>query len=140
MDAVDFVVPIATLLGGAGVGGIVVKYLNKPVDEATVQQITASARGEAASAVKTEVEVILNVLQEVKKDSDSKTTQLAEYHTQMEAVKERLVQLEERERHALVRAAVHEAWDQMAFRVLVSLNPEHPPPPPLISSADREKL
>lgn len=52
--------------------------------------------------------------------------------TDLSEVKTRLDKVEERERHALTRAAVHEAWDQMSFQALLSMNPEHPPPPPLI--------
>lgn len=50
---------------------------------------------------------------------------------QLKSLEIRVQKLEERERHMLTRAAVHEAWDQMAFSILLSYNAEHPPPPPL---------
>lgn len=53
----------------------------------------------------------------------------------LELLETRVGKLEERERHMLTRAAVHEAWDQMAFQMLVSIKEDHPPPPPLY---DRE--
>lgn len=43
----------------------------------------------------------------------------------------RVRKLEERERHMLTRAAVHEAWDSLTFQAILASNPNHPPPPPL---------
>ena len=50
-------------------------------------------------------------------------------------LEERVRKLEERERHMLTRAAVHEAWDQMAFQTLLRGDTTYPPPPPLRPSA-----
>lgn len=49
----------------------------------------------------------------------------------LEDLATRLALVEERERHMLTRAAVHEAWDQMAFAFIVAHNPDFDPPPPL---------
>lgn len=72
-----------------------------------------------------EVDILREVLAEVRTDS-------AEKSNRIERLEERMTKLEERERHQLTRAAVHEAWDQMSFALLVQHNPTHPPPPPLI--------
>lgn len=72
-----------------------------------------------------EVDILREVLAEVRTDS-------AEKSQRIERLEERMTKLEERERHQLTRAAVHEAWDQMSFALLVQQHPSHPPPPPLI--------
>lgn len=55
----------------------------------------------------------------------------AKKQERLDSMEQRLVKLEERERHALTRAAVHEAWDQLSYNVLLQHVPNHPPPPPL---------
>ena len=71
-----------------------------------------------------EVAILRDVLVEVRASDAAKVTRI-------DALEIRIEKLEERERHALTRAAVHEAWDQMAFQMLVQHNPDHPAPPPL---------
>lgn len=79
-----------------------------------------------AVAVSTLEKVLVNVL-----------AQGGEKDSKLKELEARINKLEERERHMLTRAAIHEAWDQMAFQMLLSINHEHPPPPPLF---DREVM
>lgn len=97
-------------LGGGALGAVIVKWLNRDVD--------------AATAMATRVTALGAIIDDLIASDARKAEQLA-------SALERIDLLEERERHMLTRAAVHEAWDQMAFAVLVAQNPSHPPPPPL---------
>lgn len=109
-------VAITALLTGLLGGSTVTKLLNYKIDKAT--------------AKKTDVETLRSIIDEVKESDAAKGTLIRQLTT-------RISQLEERERHMLTRAAVHEAWDQMAFSMLIAQNPEHPPPPPLTQRKDR---
>lgn len=150
-----FAAVMVAILGGGGVGAVAVKMLSRPVDTATAEKTHAEARLTDITASSAEVETIRGVLKDVRDAQTAQVTehaahvaeirtehaaQLAEFRTEMAGLKGRVSTLEERERHMLIRAAVHEAWDQMAFAALVAQNPQHPPPPPLTiageSSAD----
>lgn len=115
---------VVALLGGGTVGAIVVKILSKPVDDATAGKIAADARVSAQQAVKGDVEVLRAIIAEVRESEARKSERI-------DNLEVRLEKLEERERHALTRAAVHEAWDQLTFQAILRSNPNHPPPPPL---------
>src|SRR5688500_11324103 len=58
-----------------------------------------------AVAVSTLEKVLVNVL-----------AQGGEKDSKLKELEARINKLEERERHMLTRAAIHEAWDQMAFQ------------------------
>lgn len=122
-DLIAVVLP--ALLGGGALGAVLVKRMNRNVDNATADNLEAQAAHTARQAAASEVAVIREVLAEVRENDARKTAELAE-------LRERIEKLEERERHMLTRAAVHEAWDQMAFAMLLSMNPQHPPPPPIL--------
>jgi hypothetical protein len=104
---------VAGLLGG---GAAVVKWLNRPVDAANVRE--------------KDVDTLSKIIDEVR-------TSEAVKDKRIDKLEERINKLEERERHMLTRAAVHEAWDQLAFQALLARNPQHPPPPPLTGPEDR---
>lgn len=124
----DLILPVLiALVGGGTLGAVVVKWLNRGVDNATAEKMKAEARQTAQSTAASEVQIIREVLQEVR-DSDSRKTE------RIDKLEERLERLEERERHALTRAAVHEAWDRMSFALLRDIHPGHPEPPPLLPS------
>lgn len=72
----------------------------------------------------TDLSILMAVVEGVGKDNATVRAQAAD-------LRARVDKLEERERHMLTRAAIHEAWDQIAFAALVRDNPAHPPPPPL---------
>lgn len=122
MTGAVIVALVAALLGGGGLGGavsvIIVKRLNRDVDRATAEATRAAARQD-------DVATLRAIITEVRQ-SDAEKAQ------QIQGLEKRIEKLEERERHMLTRAAVHEAWDQMAFQALIATNPQHPPPPPLI--------
>lgn len=120
-----------TLLGGGALGAIAVKWMNRKIDKATAEQITSQAMQGAKEATQTEVQIMREVLNEVRNDWQNKADQISEYRVELKNIKRRLSLVEERERHMLTRAAVHEAWDQMAFSILANMDPSHPPPPPL---------
>lgn len=122
---------LLALLGGGTVGTFGVKWLNRQVDNATVEQIKVQAVQASKEATQVEVQTIREVLQEVRSNDLVKTEQISEYRVQLRDIKRRLSLVEERERHMLTRAAVHEAWDQMAFSMLTRYDSAYPPPPPL---------
>lgn len=107
----------SAIFGGGTVAAIVVKLLSRDGDQ-------AEAGAKRSASKKDDLDVLRGVIDELR-DSEARKN---ERINQLEA---RMTQLEERERHALTRAAVHEAWDQLAFATLVAHNPQHPPPPPL---------
>lgn len=96
---------------------LLVKLMDRRVDGARTGQIRAATNA-------AEVKTIRDVLEEVRAQDAAKGQRL-------NALEERLQVLEERERHQLVRAAVHEAWDRLSYTTLLTQNPQHPPPPPL---------
>lgn len=128
---------VLALLGSAGIGAVVTKVLNRGVDSATAEKLHAETRQAAVNSSASEVEVIRAVMAELRATEQQKTGEIAELKADMNAMKDRVGKLEERERHMLTRAAVHEAWDQLAFSLLVQLNPQHPPPPPIVPRAYR---
>lgn len=115
---------VLTAVAGIGVGAIVVKLLNRGVDLATAAKIRVEARKVAVESAQTEVQIVRGLLDEFRLADARKSAVI-------EQLKERLDKLEERERHMLTRAAVHEAWDQMALAFIVSHDASFPPPPPL---------
>lgn len=119
---------ILTALCSAGFGAVLVKLLNRGVDVATAAKIGADARKVAVESAATEVQTLRGVLEEFRV-SDARKTAI------VEQLEHRIDKLEERERHMLTRAAVHEAWDQLAFGFIVSRDANFPPPPPLSHAA-----
>ena len=117
----QYVALAGVLLGGTGIGAgiatIIVKLLSRNVDQADAQE-------RRSNATASDVETLRKIIAEVRESEARKAARIDSLET-------RLDKLEERERHALTRAAVHEAWDQMAFAALLAMNPQHPPPPPL---------
>lgn len=83
----------------------------------------------------TDLTILREVVEEVRKDAATARAEAkairVEAITETTDLRARVDKLEERERHMLTRAAVHEAWDQIAFAALVRDNPQHPPPPPI---------
>lgn len=106
------------LMTALGVRELLAKMIDKKATNAAVDKVKVEVKAN-------EVEILRDVLIEVRADSADKTTRI-------ERLEQRMGQLEERERHQLTRAAVHEAWDQMSWTLLLQHSPNHPPPPPLI--------
>lgn len=95
-----------------------------------------------AETTQIEIASLREVINTIRKEHFDSITSVKAENTDLRS---RVTRLEERERHMLTRVAVHEAWDQIAFRMLIQSNPEHPPPPPLhdpehLEQADREHL
>lgn len=107
----------SAIFGGGTIAAITTKVLNKDVDQ-------AEAGAKRSASKRDDLDVLRGVIDELRDSETRKNERI----NQLEA---RMTQLEERERHALTRAAVHEAWDQLAFATLIAHNPQHPPPPPL---------
>lgn len=123
---------VMSILGGGTIGVLGVKLLNRRVDNATAEQIKAEARRVAAEAAATEVENVRAVTQEYRRMYEMKNTEVAEVKADLKQVNMRLDKVEERERHMLTRAGVHEAWDQMALAFIVKHDPDFQQPPPLL--------
>ena len=115
---------LVAVLGGGGVGGILVKAMSKPVDDATAAKINAEAKQTAQVTASSEVDTLREIIAEVRSSEARKSERI-------DSLEARLEKLEERERHALTRAAVHEAWDQLAFNFIAAQDRKFPPPPPL---------
>lgn len=103
------------------------KFLNRKVDTVATEKAQSEIH-------KNEVETVRQVLEEVKAHSATKDARIDKLENDLSRVEDRMEKMEERERHALTRAAVHEAWDQMAFQFILQHNPDWQPPPPLTSS------
>ena len=108
---------VLTIIGSAGFGAFAVKLLQRPVDQATASKIRTDAADIA-------VEAMRGVLGDVISADARKAEKI-------EALEQRIDKLEERERHMLTRAAVHEAWDRMAFNHMLRHDASFPEPPPL---------
>jgi hypothetical protein len=111
---------------GAALAAVVTKYMSRGTDTATAEKLRAESREAAQRTASAEVQTLLTIIQEVRAAEAAKSQRI-------EDLERRIEQLEERERHALTRAAVHEAWDQMAFTALTraGTDPPFPSPPPL---------
>lgn len=124
MSPMEIVVAVViAALGGGGVTAIVVKYMSRSVDDATAAKVRAEAESTAKRAASSEVDILRKIIAEVR-DAEARKSQ------RIDALEKRLDKLEERERHMLTRAAVHEGWVQAAYATLVAQNPQYPPPPP----------
>ena len=115
---------VVATIGGGTIGNIVTKRLSKPVDDATAAKIQAET---AASDVGTLREIIAEIRTSAREEKAMDRARIDDLVTRVE-------KLEERERHALTRAAVHEAWDQLALAFVLKHDQNFPEPPPL---ADR---
>lgn len=104
---------------GGGLGMIVVKFLSRGGDQADADQ--------------TRVQTLRDIISEVRASEAHKDQRISE-------LERRMTLLEERERHMLTRAAVHEGWVQAAYGTLVSRDPKYPPPPPLLLDRESESL
>lgn len=116
----DVMTFIVAALGGGGLGAVAVKILSRDVDTATARKIAQEAAG-------ADIANLRSIIAEVR-DSESRKRQ------EIDDLRGRIEKLEERERHMLTRAAVHEAWDQLAFQYIVSRDASFPQPPPLRSA------
>lgn len=108
---------IMALFGGGAGGAVIVKILSRPVDTATAAKIESEKTA-------SDVDTLREIIAEVRASEAQKTARI-------DALEERLNKLEERERHALTRAAVHEAWDQLAINFILLHDQNFPQPPPL---------
>jgi len=130
----DFIITIILSLFGGGTFGVIVnKWQNRKVDEGAAEKLKAEAKRLAAEAAKTEIENARAVIQEYRQMYDNRTAELSVVNAKLELVNDRLDKVEERERHALTRAAVHEAWDQFAYDFMRRHDKDVQPPPPLRS-------
>jgi hypothetical protein len=126
----------ALLAAGGALGAAFVKMLDLAVNRwqraAVVAQGVANVRATEQQVAATEVTMLREIIGEVRTSEAKKTERI-------DNLERRLDLLEERERHMLTRAAVHEAWDQMAFAMLSQINPDHPAPPPLMPRQNRRQ-
>lgn len=119
---------LAIASGSAGLGAtareLIRRHYARPVEQARAAQIDAESAAVRARTAADEITTARELMSEVR--------------AEVQQLRGRVSQLEERERHMLTRAAVHEAWDQMSFALLVGMHPEHPPPPPLMPPRELE--
>jgi hypothetical protein len=108
---------ITALFGGGAGGAVIIKLLSRPVDTATAAKIKSDKAA-------TDVDTLREIIAEVRASEAQKTARI-------DALEDRLNKLEERERHALTRAAVHEAWDQLAINFILLHDQNFPQPPPI---------
>lgn len=130
MPSSETILSFAAVLGIAKIIELVVtKRFSRQVDRATERQVKVEADA-------TEVETIRGILKEVRDHSATKDKRIDKLEDDVSFLRQAVVELQDRERHQLVRAAAHEAWDQMSFALLVKEHPNHPAPPPLTPSKD----
>lgn len=116
MDTLQWVVgAIVTLSVGAV--GVVIELLRRSLNNAVTRKTNAEAESQ-------EIKNIRSVLEEVRLER-------ATDRAKMERLENQVEKLEERERHNLVRSAVHEAWDKLTHKLVLLHYPDHEPPPPL---------
>lgn len=121
MSSEQFTLILVSVLGGGGLATVVIKLLSRRGDDATAESTLADVRTK-------DIENLRGIINELR-------TSEAKKDERINNLERRMLKLEERERHMLTRAAVHEAWDQLAFQMLIQSNPNHPPPPPLSEPA-----
>jgi hypothetical protein len=119
---------VLTVLGSAGISAVLVKMLSRGVDNATAEKIRAEAKEIATRAAGAELDILRQVIADVREDA---AKERGKAETVIEKLELRLEKIEERERHMLTRAAVHEAWDQLAFAFIAGHDASFPPPPPI---------
>jgi uncharacterized protein YlxW (UPF0749 family) len=117
MNAAELGALIAAALSGGGLSAVITKYMSRGVDAADAAQKRSVTNA-------SDVETLRNIIAEVRQSEARKSERI-------DALETRLDKLEERERHMLTRAAVHEAWDQLAFQRIILGDEAFPPPPPL---------
>lgn len=113
----EWLVALASVLGGGTVSAIVLKVMDRDKDGATAEEMRARAKG-------TDVDALRGIIAELRESEARKDERI-------ERIEARLSKVEERERHALTRAAVHEAWDQLAIAFILTHDQNFPSPPPL---------
>lgn len=134
---------ILGLIGGGVLAAVANRMFTRKIDSASADRIRAEARQIAIETSSEEVNIMRAINQQLREDSDRRAqehlgekqaaaVELALLQAAQKELKDRVGKLEERERHMLTRAAVHEAWDQMAFKILSEIDPFHPEPPPLL--------
>lgn len=134
MDDLNFILlGVATLATAFGLGPVILKKVRTPTEEVQDSKTTAERDSIAVSTAK-------ELISLSRQDVLSARTEVAVLAEKVTALITRIDTLEERERHQLVRAAVHEAWDDMAFRRLYALDPTISPPPPLLGRTDPPPL
>lgn len=113
---------------------LMARWLRTPIE---IKKEKQEIETHAIEVMKGVLEVSNNTNKELLEAALTNSSILQEKISQLNS---RVDKLEERERHFLTRAAVHEAWDQMAFQVLIQNDPNHPPPPPIIVDVLQEAL
>lgn len=151
MSTAQFILALIAALGsGTWIGGVLIKRMSKPVDDATAAKIVAEAKVTATEASAGDIQNLRNIIVEVRQSAaDAAAASVAREERayasarevearlseKIESLMERIGKLEERERHALTRAAVHEAWDQLALAFVLQHDKNFPSPPPLSDRA-----
>lgn len=151
MSTAQFVLALLTVfLGGGGAGAVLIKRMSKPVDDATAAKIAAEAKVTATEAAAGDIQNLRSIITEVRQSAADAAAQSAAREERayaaaremearlgqkIDAQNARIEKLEERERHALTRAAVHEAWDQLALAFVLKHDQNFPAPPPLSDRA-----
>lgn len=125
MNINDLAIVIGSVIGGGGLGAVATKVMSRPVDNATVGKLRAEAKQMAQETAASEVGLLREIIKEVRDSEQDKTSRISR-------LEERLDKVEERERHMLTRAAVHEAWDQLAYQFIAGHDAHFPKPPPLV--------
>lgn len=137
MTTTELLLTIAAALGlGKLLELLAGKLLNRKIDDASEDKLKVETAKVEAETARTEVETIREVLNEVREHSATKDKRIDKLESDVDYLRTAVVELQDRERHQLTRAAAHEAWDQMSFALLVKHFPDHPAPPPLTPAQD----
>lgn len=137
METADFLITIIlSLFGGGTLGVLGVKYMNRRVDNAKAEQTKAEAHRIFTDARAKEIDNMRAIVDEYKEMSQAKSDKIAALEASIVQLEARVDKVEERERHMLIRAGVHEAWDQMAFAFISQHDSTFQPPPPLLISKE----
>lgn len=151
MSTAQFILALVAALGsGTWIGAVIIKRMSKPVDDATAAKVMAEAKVTATEAAAGDIQNLRSIITEVRQSAaDAAAASVAREErayaaareaearlgARIESLIERIAKLEERERHALTRAAVHEAWDQLALAFVLQHDKNFPAPPPLSDRA-----
>lgn len=129
LTAEKIVGAIAALALAMSLGPILLKRFQSKKEDAETDETTANKE---SISVKTATEVVMLVrktMAEQERELVESKNELSELQDAYRSLSSRVRQLEENERVNLIWFAEHRSWSDQAYKRLVKVDPDFPPPP-----------